>query len=170
MNFTKAQNIVFKALCTNDRVHKFQPDDNHVCVTPDGMICFIFPVEIINFNVEKIRDMKHIPITEIVKPENRLTITDDLKLADFERRMCRRFKVNGRSVFIDQKFLECFQNAKFYQDRDHDLTPVIVTEDLSAARKDIPVGIVCPTRFYNLEGYYADEKEGETHEDLSEQN
>ena len=160
MNFTKAQNIVFKAICTNDRVCKFQIDDNHIFVTHDGMVGFVFPVEIISFNVEKTTDMKPIPISEIVKPENRLIITNDLKLTDFGRKMCRRFKINGRSVFIDKKFLEYFQNAKFYQDRDHDLTPVIVTEDLSAAKRDMPVGVICPTRFYNHEGYYTDEKEG----------
>ena len=159
MNFTKAQNIVFKAICTNDMVRKFQLDDNHIFVTHNGFVGFVFPVEIISFNVEKAKEMNPIPISEIVKPENQLTMTDDLKLTDFGRKMCRRFKINGRSVFIDKKLLDYFPNAKFYQDRDHDLSPVIVTEDLHTAKRDMPVGVICPTRFYNHEGYYADEKE-----------
>lgn len=165
MNFTKAQNVVFKAICTNDRVCKFQLDDNHIFVTHDGVVGFVFPVEIISFNVEKAKDMKPLQITEIIKPENQLIMTDDLKLINFGKTMCRRFKGNGRSVFIDTKSLEYFHGAKFYQDRDHDLTPVVVTDDLHTKRKNMPVGVIAPTRMYGLEGYYADELEkGETHD------
>lgn len=165
MNFTKAQNIVFKAIFNSNEPHKFQLDENHLFVTPDAMHGFVFPVEIINFNSEKIPEMKPLLIKEIIKPENKLTITDDLKLARGGREMCRRFKINGRSVFVRTKLLECFQNANFYQDRENGKTPVIVTESLSALKEDFPVGIVLPMIFYDCVGYYADELEkGETEE------
>lgn len=167
MNFTKAQKIVFKAICDGKNPRKFQLEESYLFVTPDAMHGFVFPVTTINFNSEKIPEMKPLQIKEVIKPENKLTITNDLRLESDGRGMCRRFKINGRSVFLRTKFLECFQNSTFYQDKDDERSIVVATERFASPKKDFPVGIILPVLFRDCVCHYADELEkGETNDQV----
>lgn len=166
MNFTKAQKEVFNALCGGVRtLAKFMIDENHVLVTPDGYRAFIFPVSTVAFSLERIRDLTPfpVPVKEIVKPENKLTLTNDLRLTDeFPKRTLRRLKADGKSVFVNIKFLDCFQNPNFYQ-AEHNLSIVVVTEKIPVGGHgtshftETPVGIILPVRADWACGHYNDD-------------
>lgn len=144
-------------------------DDHHVFVTPDGCKGFIFPVSTVAFSLDRIFDFNSFPIGEIVKPENELVLTNDLYLTkEFKARTLRRLKGKGKNVFVNIKFLDCFQNPKFYQENNK-ASIIVVTEKNrvgghgSQHFSENPVGIILPVRNDALEDHYNDnEKEGET--------
>lgn len=157
MNYTKAQKIVFESICAGRRTHRFMLDDNNLFVTPDGYRGFIFPVASVCFNTEKIAEMGELPIHETIKAENELKLTDDCRFEKRDGGWLRRLKGNGKSaVFVNTKFLECFQNPRFYQDANK-LSMIVVTEAMSRTLESVPVGIVLPVRVSDVgEDYYND--------------
>lgn len=157
MNYNKAQRIVFDSMCKNNRAARFMLDESNVFVTPDGYRGFIFPAASVCFNIEKIKEVEKLPIVETIKPENEMKMTDDLRLIDKRAGgMARRLKGNGKNVFVNVKFLECFQNPKFYQ-AEHWSGIIVVTESMSRTQTNIPVGIVLPVRVSAVGGdYYND--------------
>lgn len=81
MNFNKAQREVFNKIIGSGKPGWFDVDENNIFVTPDGMVGFIFPVSTIAFNLERLRKMSNLlKIKEVVKSENELTLTNDIKL------------------------------------------------------------------------------------------
>lgn len=150
MNYIKAQKEIFNELCNGRRLGRFNIDENNILVSPDGFKAYIFPVSTIAFSLEKIQEIKAIPVVELIKPENELKLTNDLRIIDRYRTARRLKKQNGRSTFVNCKFLECFQNPKFYQGESN-LTTIVVTE------QDYPVGIMLPIRAGWDDGtYYGD--------------
>lgn len=157
MNYNKAQKIVFDSICRGGRCGRFMVDDKNVFVTPDGIRGFVFPAASVCFNVEKIREMEKVPILETIKEENELKLTDDFRINERERTMMRRLKGGKKnSVFVNVKYLECFQNPRFYQDA-NPRGIIVVTESMSSKETNIPVGIIMPVRVSAVgDGYYCD--------------
>ena len=155
MNFTKAQKEIVNELLHGRRVSGFNIDEKTVLVSPDGYKAYIFPVASVIFSLDKIKKITPIPVAEIVKDENELRLTPDFRLLDsFRNQMVRRLKGNGKNVFVNMKFLECFQNPQFFQDKNK-IGTVVVTEKSDG--KNIPVGIVLPVRCTWDDGsYYSD--------------
>lgn len=158
MNYAKAQKEIVNEILKGCRGGRFKVDENNILVSPNGFMAYIFPLSSIAFNLEKIKEINPIPVLEIVKPENELKLTLDLRLEDsFQKRTFRRLKGNGKNVFLNVKFLECFQNPKFFQ-AENKLSTVVVTERFSSNDKlGTPVGIVLPVRCtFDDEPYYND--------------
>lgn len=154
MNFVKAQKQVVDALLKGNRCGRFNIDENHIFVTPDGYRGYVFPVSTIVFGFEKICEIKPFPIYEIIQDENELKLTPDLRIMnEYRKEMCRRLKGKGKSVFVNTKFLECYQNPKFFQDN-NPFGIVVVAEGAKDAYT--PVGIILPIRFSDGGNYYAD--------------
>ncbi len=155
MNYSKAQKIVFESICKNSRGGRFMLDDGNIFVTPDGVRGYVFPVAGVCFNVEKIRGMGKLPIIETIKENNELKLTDDLRIIK-RGGMMRRLKGKGKNVFVNVKYLDVFHNPRFYQDASG-LGMIVVTEDMSVTKRNIPVGIVMPIRDDEIGGdYYKD--------------
>lgn len=147
MNYDKAQKEVFNALLHGDRVCGYKFDDDHFFVTTDGYRGYIFPNNLIQFNTEKINTI--IPLADITEPlpENELKLTLDFKAEDYTKgKMYRRLKADGRDVYVNDKFLACFQNARFFQKKEKPLSLITVTERFNPRGKDIPVGVILPIR------------------------
>ena len=159
MNYTKAQNIVFKAICNGNRLAKFQFDEDHMFVTPDAYVGFVFPIRSINFNLEKIQTCKEISFEKVICPENELLMTDDLKRSKFPEKLYVRLKGDCKNVFVDKKLLECFQNPRFFQEKNEPKSPIMITESISATKPNFPVGIVCPSVISGTDNYYTDNME-----------
>mgnify|MGYP007097183190 FL=1 len=155
MNFTKAQKEIVNELLRGRRVSGFNIDEKTVLVSPDGYKAYIFPVASVIFSLDKIKNITPIPVAEIVKDENELRLTPDFRLLDsFRNKMVRRLKGNGKNVFVNMKFLECFQNPQFFQE-ENKLSTIVVTEKSNG--KNIPVGIVLPVRCtWDDSSYYGD--------------
>jgi hypothetical protein len=155
MNFTKAQKEIVNELLHGRRVGGFNIDEKTVLVSPDGYKAYIFPVASVIFSLDKIKNITPIPVAEIVKDENELRLTPDFRLLDsFRNKMVRRLKGNGKNVFVNMQFLECFQNPQFFQE-ENKLGTIVVTEKSNG--KNIPVGIVLPVRCtWDDSSYYGD--------------
>ena len=98
MNFAKAQKEVVTELLKGSRsMGRFNIDENHILVTPDGYKGYIFPVSTIVFDIGRIKEIQAFPVAEIVKPENELELTPDLRLINSIRTgMARRLKGDGK--------------------------------------------------------------------------
>lgn len=155
MNFTKAQKEIVNELLHGRRVSGFNIDEKTVLVSPDGYKAYIFPVASVVFSLERVKKITPIPVAEIVKDENELHLTPDFRLTDsFRNQMVRRLKGNGKNVFVNMKFLECFQNPQFFQEKAK-IGTIVITEKSDG--KNIPVGIVLPVRCTWDDGsYYGD--------------
>ena len=155
MNFAKAQKEIVSALLSGKRMARFNIDETHILVSPDGYRAFIFPVSTIVFNLDKIPEITAVPVSEIIKDENELKLTPDFRLLDSRRNLiCRRLKGNGKNTYVNVKYLECFQNPRFFQGESN-LSTIVVTE--GAKDVNIPVGIILPIRCTWDDGtYYGD--------------
>lgn len=163
MNVIKAEREVFSKMVRGDRVCYFPIDEKHIFVTPDGFMGYIFPVSTVSFNVSKCMKIEPLKYEELIKPENELTMTYDFRQGGFgDKRMYRRFKGPGKSVFVNNAFLVNFQNPRFWQDKDKPLSFITVTEKGASPHQDIPVGIVLPLNVHADWGEDDYWKEGET--------
>ena len=157
MNYTKAQKEIFDALCAGKRVFQFEIDANNIFVTADGYKGYIIPKNLICFSLEKVAEIKPIPIKEIIQDQYRLTLTLDLRIID-ARRTARRLKGNGKNVLVNVKFLSCFQNPYFYQAENMN-AGVVVTEPICRKGSElieVPVGYLMPIRVSEVQGDYYD--------------
>ena len=148
MNYVKAQKEIFDRLSHGDRVGCFAVGEEKIFVTPDGYKGYIFPLNIVAFNCEKLQQIKTLELDSICTPENELTLTNDAKLLQIgsRREFCICMKGTGKRVFVRSKFLEPFQNPKFYQKLGEKLGHVVVTERSTRGVKEYPVGVVLPIR------------------------
>lgn len=163
MNFIKAEKEVFSRMVKGERVCFFPVDEKHIFVTPDGFMGYIFPVSTISFNVSKCMKIEPLKFNELIKPENELTMTYDFRQAGYgDKRMYRRLKGPGKSVFVNNTFLANFQNPRFWQEKDHPTSFITVTETGAAPHQDIPVGIVLPIKTFADWGKDEYWKEGES--------
>lgn len=148
MNYMKAQKEIFDRLSHGDRVCYFPVGKEKIFVTPDGFKGYVLPLDIVAFNCEKLQQMKALELDSICTPENELTLTNDAKLLRIGSRkeFCICMKGAKKRVFIRTKFLDAFQNPKFYQKLGEKLGAVVVTERNTREVKEHPVGVVLPVR------------------------
>ena len=147
MNYDKAQKEVFNALLRGDRVCGYKFDDDHFFVTADGYKGYIFPNNLIQFNTEKVNIINPFANMSEPIPENELKLTLEFRAEDHTKgKMYRRLKADGKNVYVNDKFLQCFQNARFYQKQDEPHGLITVTERLNPRGKDLPVGVVLPIK------------------------
>lgn len=95
-------------------------------------------------NLEKIQTVKPIDIASVVKEENLCHLSKELVLQEHPKAYLRKLKKGDTNIYFNQKYMECFQNPKFYNQSITGM--VVVTEDISANRKNQIVGIIMPTR------------------------
>lgn len=148
MNYIKAQQEVFKSLIRGDRVVRFDLDENYTFITNDGFKGWFFPNDVLMVNVEKISPLKPLEVASLISPENELELTLDLKLSSkYSTELLRKLHGVGKDVFVREKFLQYFQNAKYYQHLDKPLGHIVVTETVRGNER--PVGIILPVRINN---------------------
>lgn len=162
MNYIKAQKEVFNSLVSGRRIVGFNIDENNILVSTDGFRAYIFPVCTVAFSLEKLQKITAFPVVELIKPENELKLTNDLRIVDRSHTARRLKKQNGRNTFVNIRFLECSQNPKFFQ-AESNVSTIVVTEQVhvggqgSKAYEDKPVGIILPIRAAWDDGtYYGD--------------
>lgn len=144
MNVLKAQKELFNALIAGQRVAKFEFDENNVFLTPDGFHGFVIPYTQIQINLEKAVTQKALDIRSIVNEENLCKLTKEMLIGERPRRYFRKLKRGDTDIFFNEKFMQCFQNPKFYcKDR---YGMIVVTEDISAKRNNEIVGVILPVR------------------------
>lgn len=158
MNYIKAQKEVFAALCNGKKMGRFNLQGDNVLVTPNGYMAYIFPLATVNFCIEKIPEFTAFPVVELIQDKNKLTLTPDLRITRDRHTILRRLKGEGKNVFVNIKFLSCFQNPSFYQAESPNST-IVVTENVPAGSScfaDKAVGIILPVRYDGLQGDYYD--------------
>lgn len=157
MNFSKAQKEIFNEILSGSSKAKcFNVDEKNLFVTANGFIGYIFPVQTIAFNIEKIGEMKGIPILDLIKDENELRLTPDVRIVrERPKWEARRLKGKAKNVFVDVKYIEMFQNAKFFQAESP--TSIIVVAE-KHRNTCIPVGAICPMTTGIDTTYYGDMK------------
>ena len=144
MNINKAQKIIFNELISGGNVRKFDFDKDNVFITPDGKHGYVLPYASIQVNLEKIRPFKGIDILSVVREENLCHLSKELLLQEHPKAYLRKLKNGDRNIYFNQKYMECFQNPKFYNESNTGM--IVVTEDISATRKNAIVGIILPVR------------------------
>lgn len=144
MNIYKAQKIIFNELISGGRVARFDFDENNVFITPDGTYGFVLPNSSIQLNLSKMKQFDAIDLTSIVKEENLCHLSRELLLQEHPKAYLRKLKNGDRNIYFNQKKMECFQNPKFYNEKNEGL--IVVTEDISATRQNSIVGVILPVR------------------------
>lgn len=144
MNITKAQKIIFDELISGGHVRKFEVDKDNVFITPDGFRGFVLPYTSIQVNLDRIATLKTIDFSSVVKEENLCHLTKELVLQEHPKAYLRKLKKGDTNIYFNQKYMECFQNPKFYNASSTGM--IVVTEDISATRINQVVGIIMPTR------------------------
>lgn len=142
MKYIKAQKEIFNALVLGERVSGYWVDDNYYFATADGFHGYVFPKEFIAFDTNRVNEIKKLfDFEKTAVPSNELRETDTFRL--IQGRMHRVFiDRKSKNVLVNAKFLEAFQNAKFYKSDNHDA--IIVTEMIRD--KTLFVGVVLPIR------------------------
>lgn len=126
MNVIKAQKEIFQSMLKGNTVRKFKMNENEVFITPTGYHGFVIPYSSIQINLEKIRECAPLNFADVVAEENLFHMTNELLLVGFPKRYLRKLTNGTRDVYVNEKFLECFQNANFYNKEKYGF--VVVTE------------------------------------------
>lgn len=150
MNINKAQKDIFNHLLNGDSVRKFDVDENNLFVTPTGYYGFVIPITSLQVNPDKIPEMKQkLDIKSVVCEENLCKLTDECKLL-FHPRKTYAIKLTHGSgnVFVNESYLQYFQNPKFYYNEKSML--LVVTEKMRTGQENI-VGVICPIRVQEKE-------------------
>ena len=144
MNIIKAQKIIFNALLSGCHVRKYEFDKDNVFITPDCYHGYILPYSSLQVNIDRIPVMKNLDAESVVTEENCCRLSRELVLQEHPKEYLRKLKKGDQSIYFNQKLMDCFQNPKFYCKDPHQM--IVITEDISANRKNAVVGIIMPTR------------------------
>ena len=147
MFYNKAQREIFNAMLSeNSRAGKLAMENGKFLISTKGHVGWIFPQDILQINIEKLRDIPVLNFDGFITEENKLEATKDFVLADERQKiMVRRYRKGKTSVFINPKLLEYFQNPTLYQ-KDAPIGLVVVTERSSKSFDESIVGVVMPVR------------------------
>lgn len=144
MNINKAQKEIFNAMLSGSHIKKFEMDNGDVFITPDGVHGFAFPQSTLQINIDRIPSCKNLDIEKIVKEENLCRLTKECLVNEFPKELLRKLKRGDQNIYFNSKYMECFQNPKFYSEGGFGM--IVVTEDISAMRLNTIVGIIMPKR------------------------
>lgn len=145
MNINKAQKELFNAMLNGHHIHKFEFDEKSVFITPSGYHGFVIPYSQIQINLDKIPTMREIQMHPIVTEENLCKLSMECLLDNRRgrRTYLRKLKNEKFVAYFDERLMQCFQNPKFYSTGPK--SSIVVTEDISATRKNEIVGLILPT-------------------------
>lgn len=144
MNIIKAQKEIFNAMLSGENCHKYELDEKSVFITPNGYLGYVIPYSQIQINLEKIPDMKDLCVQSVVKEENLCKLTKEAVILDHPRGYARKLIKGNECIYFKEKHMSCFQNPKFYNAHPHQM--IVITEDISATRKNEIVGVILPMR------------------------
>jgi hypothetical protein len=146
MFYQKAQKEIFNAMLNEKTtVAKIPMGDDKVIITTNGYVGWVFPLNLLKVNIEKMRGLPALDLDGFITTENKLEATKDFVLADEQRKlMVRRYRKGRTSVFINPKLLEHFEEPTLYQ-KSAPLGIIVVTEKISRSSEGV-VGVVLPMR------------------------
>ena len=146
MNINKAQRELFNAMLAGRNLRRFELGENRVFITPDGYHGFVLSYSQIQINLDKIETMKAFPFQSIITEENLCKLSKEILLDERRgrKRYLRKLKNEKFIAYFDDKYMQCFQNPKFYSTSP--TSTIVVTEDISATRKNEMVGVIIPVR------------------------
>lgn len=150
MNINKAQKEIFNAMLSGMHVKKFEVDSDSVFITPEGCHGYVFPQTSLQINVSKLASVTAIDIGKIVVEENLCRLTKECVINEFPKEILRKLKRGDQNIYFNQKYMDCFQNPKFYSEGGYGM--IVVTEDISPIRLNAIVGVIMPKRV-NEESY-----------------
>lgn len=151
MNILKVQQEILKAVCANPGDVKYyslaNPDEEEgrLFLTFDGKVGYVVPVEELRVLLRGSRIMADLDLDDMVKPENRLSGTDDYRIKGTARRYTR-VDVFLDDVYVDQSLLKLFDRPKLYQNPLRPLGVIAVTEDPNGTGEDVLAGVVMPCK------------------------
>lgn len=162
MNIIRAQREIFDAISKDKSVHAFKTEDDRLFVTADGFVGYIFSLDMICFNTDKISMIEKplFPIRECVHEENELKITQEFHSEHCgigrTGRMFRKLAAPGKTVYVNDASLRNFQAPMFFQEKEENLKQIVITE----GKDNVPVGAVLPVRIntYSIRGGAANEQ------------
>lgn len=144
MNVNKAQKEIFNAMLSGEQCRKYEIDEKSVFITPGGFNGYVIPYSQIQVNLAKIPDFKGLDLQSIVSEENLCELTKEALILEHPRAIARKLKRGNECIYFKEKYMSCFQNPKFYNKHPHQI--IVVTEDISAMRKNEIVGAILPIR------------------------
>ena len=106
MKELQAQNEVFKAMLSGERVRKFTIDENKMFITPNGTYGFIFNVNSLQINEQRISEMHKIDMLSVVSDENECKLTNEMLLSNWGRRVLRKLKRGKEPIYINNSLLK----------------------------------------------------------------
>ena len=86
--------------------------------------------------------MKDLDLQSIVRDDNICELTKEALILEHPREYARKLKRGIEDIYFKEKYIGCFQNPKFYNAHPHQI--IVVTEDISATRKNEIVGVILP--------------------------
>lgn len=143
MNFNKAQKDILNHLLNGDTVRKFEIDEDYVFITPNGYYGFVFPKVLLQVNVDRMPTFKAIDLNAAVNEESACVLTDECKILYRPYKgYARKLKRGETEIFVNEKYLQWFQNPKFYCTA----TNLIVVTESTSKNENAIVGLICPLR------------------------
>ena len=115
MKINKIYKHVFDAIIKG-KPRMFNLDDDYVFITPDGFYGFVFAKKAVPFNLEMIEERKEkLDLSSIVQKENLCKLTNYYATPE-RKSLARILKNNDRKIYINQKYLQYFEDyTEFYQ-------------------------------------------------------
>lgn len=143
MNINKAQKDIFNCLLKGERAGQFEVDENRIFITPNGFYGFVLPKVALQINVEKIQPMtKFIDFNSVLSTENAVELTDECKIVTRPiKKYAIKLKGNEKTVYVNEKYLQYYQNPHFYYDNN-----LVVVTEKTARDTETVVGVILPIR------------------------
>lgn len=145
MDYKKANVEIIKSIIDRDDVRAQALEGGlTLVIPPPHYYGYILTSEEIAFALDRIPKVpkeNRICRLEVIAPENEIKMTDDFRLIPYKRDMARRFDKNGKTVWINSKFLKNIDlvSCRFYQDKHKDRDVIIATEHGTPAMVILPL-------------------------------
>jgi hypothetical protein len=152
MNKTKIYREIFSNIIKgNEQQRKFELDNDHVLISPNGYYGFVVGKGGLPFNLELIKSIGgSMELTNVVKEENLLTRTNHFVMVK-PHGLVSVFCNCDRNVYINSKYLGFFEDyAELYQEKDLSICVVVEHGEI--------VGAVCPIRYREIGKMGGDEE------------
>ena len=145
MDYKKANVEIIKAIIDRDDVRAQALEGGlTLIIPPPHYYGYILTEEEIAFALDRIPKLpgeNRICRLEVIAPENEIKMTDDFRLLPYNRDMARRFDKNGKTVWVNSKYLKnlAVKACQFYQDKGKDRDVIIATEHGTPAMLILPL-------------------------------
>lgn len=146
MKYKRANLEICKAMMAGEDIRAQELEDNRIIVIRmPAYYGYIFNRREIAFNMENVRmigsELKKIIDLSVVKPENKLTVTDTIKILGYKGDTARVMMSGDKEVWLNTKFLENIDTdfCTFFQDKSDPLGQVIVVEVATPVMCVLPI-------------------------------